>query len=338
MKYKTILVTRRGGPEVLRVVERDLRPPLPGEARIKVLACPVAADDVAVRIGNRPFPAKVPFVPGYSIVGNVAAVGDQVSAVIPGERVAALVNFGGWAEYIYWPAEKLVRVPETLDPAQAALLILNYLVAYQVLHRVAQVRPGSSALIIGAGGGCGTAFLQLGRLAGLKMYGLASSGKHAAVRLEGAVALDYHDPQWTQFLLRLQPGGLDFVFNGMDEMYFEPGLSVLRRGGVLVHYGGPLSTYRLFVLVAKLIACNLRPDGKTIKGYGTHRVDIGLMKEDWTTLFEMLAARTISPVIARKFPLLEARQANEFFERGGFTGSIILVAPDSSGVEPDFAD
>jgi NADPH:quinone reductase-like Zn-dependent oxidoreductase len=137
----------------------------------------VCQDDIAARVGNRPFLPKIPFTPGYAIIGIVDAVGEGVSGVAVGERVAALTNFGGYAEYIYWEAEKLVPAPERLDAAKAVTLILNYLTAYQILHRVARVKPGDKALLIGASGGVGTAFLQLGKLAGLKMYGLASPAK-----------------------------------------------------------------------------------------------------------------------------------------------------------------
>lgn len=328
MKYRSVQVVRRGGPEALQIIENDLRPPAPTEVRLRVLACPVVQDDVAVRYGRRPLAKKPPFIPGYSVIGVVDAVGEQVTNVAPGDRAAALVNFGGYAEYLYWEAEALAGVPPGLDPIRAAPLILNYLVAYQTLHRVAQVRPGETALIIGAGGGCGTALLQLGRLAGLRLYGLASPANHPVLESAGAAALDYHDPAWPQALLRLVPGGLDYVFNGMDEAYFGPGLSVLRRGGVLVHFGGPTGTWRLLVLVARLIANNLAPNGKTIKGYGTHREDLAVMKADWSSLMALLAAGEIDPIIAATFPLMEARRANEAYERGGFCGCIVLAAPE----------
>ncbi len=142
MKYKSIIVTKRGGPEVLQVIENDLRPPTAGEVRIKILAAPVCQDDAAVRIGNRPFLAKIPFVPGYTILGVVDAIGEGVTHVAPGDRAAALTNFGGHAECIFLGEEHLVHVPAILDPAEAVVLILNYLVAYQVLHRVAQREKG----------------------------------------------------------------------------------------------------------------------------------------------------------------------------------------------------
>lgn len=328
MQYKSVVVPERGGPDVLKVVENDLRAPAAGEARIKILATPVVQDDVAVRQGNRPFLEKVPFVPGYAILGEVDAIGEDVADVAVGDRVAALTNFGGYAEYIFWGADKLVHVPTTLDPAEAVVLILNYVVAYQVLHRVVQVKPGDKVLIIGASGGVGTAFLELGRLAGLKMFGLASKSKHHILTEHGATPIDYHTQDFVEVIRQAEPEGLDYVFNGMGEEYFERGLAVLRRGGVLVHYGGPESLAGLLRLIAKLILYTLLPNGKTIKGYGTHRVGVDLLKEDWTTLFELLEEGKIDPIIADKFPILEARKANELFESGQFIGNVVLLTPE----------
>jgi len=328
MKYKSVVVTQRGGPENLQIVEKDVRPPAIGETRIKIQATPVCQDDIATRVGNRPFLPKLPFVPGYAILGFVDALGDGVTRVTVGERVAALTQSGGYAEYIYLPEEKLVHVPAALDPAEAVTLILNYLVAYQVLHRVAQVKRGDKALIIGASGGVGTAFLQLGKLAGLKMYGLASPSKHAALAAYGAVPIDYRTQDFVRVLRQAEPTGIDFVFNGMGEEYFERGLAGLRRGGVLVHYGGPQSFARFLLLLVKYFFYNLLPNGKTIKGYGTHRLGMELFEKDWQTLFKLLEECQIRPLVAKKFPLLEARKANELLESGQVTGNIVLLAPE----------
>jgi NADPH:quinone reductase-like Zn-dependent oxidoreductase len=328
MKYKSVVVTQRGGPEVIQIVESDLRPPIEGEARVRILATAVCQDDVAIRVGNRPFLKKPPFVPGYAFVGIVEAIGEGVRDVKVGDRVAALTKYGSHAEVIYWNANELVPVPESLDPAEVVPLILNYLVAYQILHRVAQVKKGDKVLIIGASGGVGTAFLQLGRLAGLEMYGLASPSKHPILTEYGARPIDYHTQDFVEVIRQAEPEGIDYVFNGMGEETFERGLAVLRRGGVLVHYGAPQSFGRFLLLVAKLIGYNLLPNGKRIEGYGTHRLGVDLFKEDWTTLFKLLEAGEIKPVIAGKYSLLEAVRAYDLLESGQVTGNLVLLAPE----------
>lgn len=331
MKYKSLVVTRRGGSEAIRIVENDLRPPLEGEARIRVLASPVCQDDVAVRVGNRPFLRKPPYVPGYSCLGVVEAIGEGVSEVSIGERVAALTNYDSHAEMLYWPARSLVRVPASLDPAEAVILILNYLVAYQILNRVARVQSGDRALIVGASGGVGTAFLQLGQLAGLKMYGLASRSKHPTLLKYGATPIDYRTEDVVQVLRQAEPGGVEFVFNGMGQEYFETGMAVLRRGGVLVAYGAPQSFGDFLSLVAKLAFYNLLPNGKSIKGYGTHREDIGTFKEDWRALFELLVERRIEPIVDQRFALLDAVKAYELLQSGKVTGNLVLLEPGLLG-------
>jgi NADPH:quinone reductase-like Zn-dependent oxidoreductase len=328
MRYKSVIVTRRGGPDCLQVVENDLRPPTAGEVRIKILVTPVCRDDVAVRVGNRPVLAKVPYVPGYSTLGVVDAIGEGVTGFAIGDRVAALTQYGAYAEYIYLDEEKLVHVPPSLDPAEAAVLILNYLVAYQILQRVIKLNRGETALVIGASGGVGTAFLQLGTLAGLSMYGLASPSKHAALCELGATPIDYRAQDFVAVIRQAHPDGIDFVFNGMGEEYFEAGLAVLRRGGVLVHYGGPQSMSRLLLLIAKLVLYNLLPNGKSIIGYGTHRLGVELFKEDWATLFQLLEERKIRPIIAGRFPILEAAKANALLESGQVIGNIVLMSPE----------
>lgn len=328
MSYKSIVVTERGGPQVLKIVEHRLRPPGPGEARIKVLATPVCQDDVAIRRGTRPFLANPPYTPGYCVVGDVDAVGQDVQAVAVGDRVAALMQYGGYAQVIYWDATQLMQVPKDLCPPEAALIILNYLTAYQAMHRVARVQPGDKVLIIGASGGVGTAFLQLGREAGLKMYGLASAAKHEVLLRNGATPIDYRTQDFVDVLRQAEPAGLDVVFNGMGDEYFEGALSVLRRGGLLVHYGGPQSFRRFLLLVVKLLFYTLLPNGKRVKGYGTHRGDIRSFREDWTALFQMLQEGRIQPLIAAKYPLLEAARANEHLESGTVSGNVVLLAAE----------
>jgi NADPH:quinone reductase-like Zn-dependent oxidoreductase len=328
MKYKNIVVTRRGGLDAIQIVENDLRPPNNGEARIRVLATPVCQDDIAIRIGNRPFLMKTPFVPGYAFIGEVELLGEAVSDFNIGDRVAGLTNYGSHSEVVYWKTKELVHVPMSLDPAEASTLILNYLVAYQILHRVAHVKKGDKVLLIGASGGVGTALGQLGNLAGIKMYGLASPSKHPILTEYGAIPIDYHTQDFVDVIHQAEPDGIDYVFNGMGEETFERGLAVLRRGGILVHYGAPQSLAHFMLLVAKILLYNPLPNGKSIQGYGTHRLGVDLFKEDWTTLFKLLEEGKIKPILAGKYPILEAIRAYERLESGQVAGNLVLLAPE----------
>lgn len=330
MRYHSVIVTKRGGPEVLKVIEHDLRAPAAGEVRIRVLATPVCAPDVTARYGQTPIRPKIPFVPGYAIIGVVDAIGNGVTKAAVGDRVGALTVFGGYSEYIYLRQDTLFPVPVTLDPAEAVTLILNYIVAYQTLHRSAKVKAGDTVLIIGASGGVGTALLQLGQLAQLSMYGLASTSKHHVLTEYGATPIDYHTQDFVQVIGRAEPEGLTAVFDGMGGDYVQRGLAVLRRGGTLVAYGNPLTFTGLLRLLAKVLMFNLLPNGKTVKLYGTSTSMFGRRRflEDWAVLFKLLEAGMIKPVIMDKLPILEAAKANALMESGTVVGNLVLLAPE----------
>ncbi len=330
MKYKSVIVTKRGGPEVLQVIERDLRVPSTGEARIRILATCVCLPDVQARYGQTPIAPRVPFVPGYAIIGVVDALGKGVTNVVVGDRVAALTVFGGYAECIFLGKEQLIPVPATLDPAEAVTLLLNYIVAYQTLHRSAKVKAGDKVLIIGASGGVGTAFLQLGKLANLTMYAIASKSKHSVLTEHGAIPIDYHTQDFVEVIRQAEPHGLDAVFDGMVWGYLDRGFSLLRRGGTWVQYGNPLSFSGLLRLLARLILFNVLPNGRSLQLYGTTTSKFGRRPylEDWATLFKLLEEGKIKPVIMKKFPILEAAQANALLESGQVIGNIVLLAPE----------
>src|SRR5262245_12200259 len=124
-----------------------------------------------MREGIHPETPALRFTPGWDLVGVVDRLGAGVSGVELGQTVAALPIHGAYAEFVCLAQRELVPVPPGLDAGEAVSLVLNYITAYQMLHRSAHVRPGQRALIHGAAGGVGSALLQLGRLAGLEMYG-----------------------------------------------------------------------------------------------------------------------------------------------------------------------
>jgi NADPH:quinone reductase-like Zn-dependent oxidoreductase len=330
MKTKSVVVTLRGGPEVLEVLEHELSPPSKNEVRIRVLASHVSLPDVQARYGHSPFKLKPPFTPGYAVVGRVEALGSGVSKVALGDTVGVLTVYGGYTEYLNWKTKELIPVSTDLDPGEAVCLILNYLVAYQTMHRTVGVKPGDVALIIGASGGIGTALLQLGNLAGLKMYGLASPSKHHVLQEYGAIPIDYHTQRFEEVIHQMEPEGIDVVFDGMGGDYFKRGFSVLRRGGTLVGYGNPLSLVQTFKLLFQVAFYSILPNGRSARYYGTgqSRFNREPFLEDWAKLLQLLEIGQIIPIIHRRFPILEARQANEMLESGQVIGNLVLVTPE----------
>lgn len=338
MKYRSLTVRKNGGPDVLEVVENDLRPPRKGEARIRVLAASVSRPDVTARRGEALYSGtflgqKLPFTPGYSVIGEVEAVGEGVTQAQPGDRVGALTVIGGYTEVLYWRADRLIPIPAALDPVQAVPLILNYIVAYQAMHRVVKAQPGEKALIIGASGGIGTALLQLGQLAGLEMYAIASQAKHAILTAYGARPIDYHSQDFAEIIRRSEPGGLDMVLDGMMRLeMMRKALTLLRRGGRMVSFGEPASRSELYRILGLTLRANLWGSGKFLTLYGTSSYFLFDQKpylEDWATLFNLLGRGKIQPVIAARFPILEAAQANALLESGQVVGNVVLVTGEN---------
>src|SRR5919202_1121563 len=146
MRYTRIIVTHYGGPDALRVVEEECPEPQDGEVRVRVLAAGVSLPDLMMREGVHPETPLLPFTPGWDLVGVVDRLGDGISGIELGQIVAALPISGAYAECVCLPQGELVPVPSGLDAAEAVSLILNYVTAYQMLYRSAQLRPGQRVL------------------------------------------------------------------------------------------------------------------------------------------------------------------------------------------------
>ena len=351
MRQMRIVVTHYGGPDELRAVEEDRPEPKHGEVRVKVLAAGVSLPDVMMREGIHPETPRLPFTPGWDLVGVVDRLGDGVSGIEAGQVVAALPISGAYTEFICLPERELVPVPSGLDPAEAVSLILNYVTAYQMLHRSAKVKPGQRVLIHGAAGGVGSALLQLGRLAGLEMYGTCSSRGAAAVSELGGIPIDYEHQDFVNEIHRLTGEGVDAVFDSMGGSHIWRSRKALRSGGTVVAYGltGSLRGGRLasgrsggrhrFSAIAMFgrytVVSWLLPGRKRVVPYSIQwlkRLKPDLFRRDLTALFELLQQQKIKPLIAGRFPLAEAKQAQELLGKGGVIGRIVLV-PNASPLE-----
>ncbi len=355
MRNRRVIVTRYGGPEALQVVEEDCPEPKVGEVRVRVLAAGVALPDLLMREGVHPETPPLPFTPGWDLVGAVDRLGEGVSGIEPGQIVGALPIRGAYAEFVCLPQRELVPVPSGLDTAEAVSLILNYVTAYQMLHRSAQVRPGQRVLIHGAAGGVGSALLQLGRLAGLETYGTCSSRGASAVSDLGGIPIDYQSQDFVQEIHRLTSAGVDVVFDGIGGAHIWRSRKALCRGGTVVAYGltaslragrlasgrpGRRRRFRGIAIFGLYIAGGwLFPGGKRVVPYSIQwlkRLKPALFRQDLIALFDLLQQKRIEPLIAQRFPLAAARQAHELLGQGGVTGKIVLLSSGSS-LEPGAA-
>src|SRR5512146_2031343 len=344
MRHTRIIVSHYGGPDELRVVEEECPEPKAGEVRVRVLAAGVALPDIMAREGIHPEPPQVPFTPGWDLVGVVDRLGDGVSGIETGQLVAAMPISGAYAEFVCLPQRELVPVPPGLDAAEAVSLILNYITAYQMLHRSAKVRSGQRVLIHGAAGGVGSALLQLGRLAGLEMYGTCSSRGAEAVSDLGGIPIDYQHQDFVEEIPRLTGEGVNVVFDGIGGTHIWRSRTALRRGGRVVAYGltgslrggrlasgrsGRRQRFREIRIFGLYIAGGwLLPGRKRVVPYSIQwlkRLRPALFRQDLIVLFDLLQQQKIKPLIAQRFPLAAARQAHELLGKGGVTGKIVLV-------------
>ncbi len=349
MRHTRVIVTHYGGPDALRVVEEECPEPKNGEVRVRVLAAGVSLPDIMAREGIHPETPRVPFTPGWDLVGVVERLGDGVSGIEPGQMVAAMPISGAYAEFICLPQGELVPVPPGLDAAEAVSLVLNYITAYQMLHRSAKVRAGQRVLIHGAAGGVGTALLQLGRLAGLEMYGTCSSRGASAVSDLGGIPIDYQHLDFVKETRRLTSAGVDVVFDGIGGTHIWRSRKALRPGGRVVAYGltsslrggrlasgrsGRRHPYRGIAIFGLYIAGGwLLPGRKRVVPYSIQtlkRLRPALFRQDLIALLDLLKQQKIKPLIAQRLPLVEARHAHEVLGKGGVTGKIVLVRNGSA--------
>ncbi len=339
IRNRRVVVTEHGGPEVLEQVGCELPEPRAGEVRVKVQAAGVSAFDLIYRRwAHLPGSPKIPFVLGEDVVGLVDQTGPGVTAFEEGQMVAggtwALGVGGGYTEYLCLPQSELVAVPDGVDPAEAVCLVVNYLTAHEHLHGIGKARRGERLLVHGAAGGVGTAVLQLGKLAGLEMFGTARREQQDLVASLGATPIDYQADDFVARVEALTGDGVDVVIDpigGAGQLWRS--YRTLRRGGRLIWLGS-VAVDKQGLRVAPFsmamgLLLRLIPDGKrvprcpTMDKWATRHPS--WYRTTLTELLDALAANRIEPVIAKRLPLADAAKAHELLERGGHTGKVVLT-------------
>jgi len=337
---KQIQATRRGGPERLDLTETSVPPPGEGQVRVRMLAAGVAFADLMIREGVYPIKLDWPRTPGYDIVGEIEAVGPGVTdSLQPGTRVAALTVHGSYAEYRLLPADQCVPVPDTVDPAQAVALVLNYLTAWQMLFRVAHLNAGDTVLIHAAAGGVGTAVLELAGRFDLHVIGLCSAAKHDRVRALGGTPIDYRQEDVGARVSELTEGrGVEAVLDAVGGKETRRSWKLLAPTGMLVCYGAlsvaaqgrvRLRNALPAVMAApRFSALRLFSEVKGVAGYNVdswRRQRPAAYRADLGELIRLLAEGALDPIIAERIPLAEAARAQQMLGAGHTEGKLVLI-------------
>ena len=337
---RAVVVTRRGGPEVLRVEDRPEPSPGPGEVRIAVRAAGVNFADVMARMGLYPDAPPLPAVVGYEVAGVVDAVGPGVLAPAPGDRVLALVRFGGQAEQVVLPAAQALPMPEGMTFEQGAALPVTYLTAHHALFRVGRLLAGQSVLVHMAAGGVGIAALQLCRtVPGVTVLGTASASKHEAIRAEGCDhPIDYRNRDYAEEVRRLTGGrGVDLVLDALGGGDWRKGYRLLRPAGMLVACGfanlaggrrrSVVRALGQLAAMPRFSPVSLMDDNRAVAGVNMGHLwgEEELVMPAFRALLELFREGRIRPRIDAVFGFEEAGLAHERLQSRANVGKVLLV-------------
>lgn len=321
---KAIEVTEYGDSEQLETIDTERPDPGPGEVRIAVEAAGINFADIMQRRGLYPGGPEPPYVPGMEAAGQVDAVGDGVTDVSEGDRVVAMVETGGYAEYAVANAERLFPVPEAMDFEEAAGFPIQFLTAHSCLFAWGGLEAGESVLIQAAAGGVGTAAVQLASNAGAEVFGTASSDEklELAAELGCDHPIDYTETDFREIVADETDGaGVDLVLESVGDDVFERSLDAMAHFGRMVTYGVASG------VPAEVSNRRLLFENKTVKGFhlgqaATH--DPSRVMQAVPELTEALASGDLEVVLGESFALGDAAAAHQYIEDRKSSGKIVL--------------
>jgi len=337
---RAVFVTRHGGPEVLEVRELPDPSPKAGEVRIRVRAAGLNFAELMGRMGLYPDAPKPPCVLGYEVAGVVDAVGPGVASPSVGDRVFALVDFGGHAEVVCVPGTAAAPIPEGASFEEAAAMPVNYATAWLMLFRTASVRPGERVLVHMAAGGVGIAALQLlGTVPDAVVFGTASASKHEAIRAEGCThPIDYRTRDYAvEVRTALGGDGLDVVLDPLGGADWRKGYELLRPGGRLVAYGfanaasgerrSLLHAVAQFARIPRFSPLRLQGENRAVAGFHLGHLlrRPELVRGALSELVALWRERKIRPRVDSTFAFARAADAHRHMHERKNVGKVVLV-------------
>ncbi len=320
---KAIRVHEAGGPEKLVYEETPVPAPGPGQARVRAHAIGVNFIDVYYRTGL--YKTPLPFIPGMEAAGVVDALGENVTGVSRGERVAYAMNPGAYAEYALVNAWQLVTLPEKIDFPVGAAAMLQGMTAHYLTHATYPLQRGQTALVHAAAGGVGLLLTQVAKMLGVRVIGTVSTEEKANLARDAGAdhVIRYDIRDFESEVKHITQGrGVDVVYDSVGRTTFEKSLSCLKRRGMMVLFGqssGPVPPVDLTVLNAKGSIYVTRP---SLTHYAATQEEI-----DWRAgdILEWITEGKLDIRIDRSFPLAEAAKAHQALEGRQTKGKVLLI-------------
>jgi putative PIG3 family NAD(P)H quinone oxidoreductase len=315
-----------GGPEVMVLATGPLPAVRPGEILVRVGAAGVNRPDVAQRSGNYPAPKDASPVLGLEIAGEVVALGEGVSDFRIGDKVCALANGGGYAEFCAVPAGQALPWPKGYDAVRAAALCETFFTVWANLFQMAGLTEGESVLIHGGTSGIGTTAIQLARAFGATVYATAGSKEkcQACERLGAVRGIDYRTEDFAE-VVKAETGGkgVDVVLDMIGAAYFEKNLSVLAKDGclsIIAFLGGNVAEK---VNLSPIMVKRLTVTGSTMRPRTAE--EKRAIRDDLSgQVWPLLEAGTVAPVIHAALPFADVVEAHQLMESSSHIGKIVL--------------
>lgn len=320
-----VRVHKHGGPEVLTYDQIEIGAPGPGQVKLKQHAAGVNYIDTYFRMGMYPSPVGLPFVSGNEGAGEVIAVGPGVSDIKVGDRVGYVVGLGGYAQERLMPADRAVKLPDSISYEQAAAMMLKGMTAQYLLRRTHNVKKGDTILVHAAAGGVGVILCQWGNALGATVIGTVGDEEKAKLaKANGAHhTILYRNEDFAAKVKEITGGKLcDVVYDGIGKTTFPASLDCLRPLGMFASFGsasGPIEAFNIGILQTKGSLFATRP---TLNNYVAKREDLLATAKD---LFDVVSSGKVKIPINQKYPLKDAVKAHQDLEGRKTTGSTILI-------------
>ena len=320
-----IQITQPGGPEVLQMAQADMPVPAERELLIKVHAAGINRPDVLQRAGKYPMKPGMSAVPGLEVAGEVVGVGSAVTDFKVGDRVCALTNGDGYAEYCTVIETQALPIPDGVDMIHAAAIPETFFTVWANLFELGQAREGSTVLIHGGTSGIGTTALMLCKALGIRAFATAGSEeKCAQIRALGGDAINYREADFAKVIAeRTDNNGVDVILDIMGGSYFAGNVASLARRGRLVIIGflggASVKDFNLLTLLDKQASVT----GSMMRSRSAQeKADVARGVRD--NVWPLLQAGQCLPIIDRVFPLEDAAGAHQRMEQGDHIGKIVL--------------